>query len=269
MISHLLVKVARTAKRSDTLQFPARVGFAVNGLLHLLIAGIAIAIAVGGGGTADQSGAFGQLAAGPGGVFVLWTIVVGLFALGVWLFLGAFLMQGADSKRKWSHRVVETSKAAVYLALAGTAATFALGGTTNSAGSTRDTSARLMAAPGGVFVLLLAAVVVLIIGAYFVQKGARRKFTADISVPTGPAGPAIIALGVVGYIAKGIALGVVALLVGVAALTRDPNKSTGLDGALKSLAALPAGETILIAIAIGLITYEAYCFARAWRARLY
>ncbi|TFC44367.1 DUF1206 domain-containing protein [Cryobacterium shii] len=269
MISDLAAKVARTAKRSDSLQILARLGFAVNGLLHLLIAGLAIAIAVGGGGTADQSGAFGQLAASPGGVFVLWAVVVGLFALGLWLLLGAFLIQGADPKRKWSHRVVETSKATVYLVLAGTAATFALGGTTNSAGSTRDTSARLMSAPGGVFVLLAVALVVLAIGGYFVRKGALKKFTADISVPSGPAGSAIIALGMVGYIAKGIALGVMAVLIGVAALTLDPSKSTGLDGALKSLAALPSGEIILTAIAIGLIAYGAYCFGRAWRARLY
>jgi hypothetical protein len=269
VISDSASDVARAAKRSDTLKTLARLGFAVNGLLHILIAAIAIAVAVGGGGTADQSGALGQLAASPGGVFVLWAVVVGLFALGLWLLLGAFLLQGADPKRTWSRRVVEVSKAAVHFLLAGTAVTFALGGGTNSASSTRDTSARLMAAPGGVFVLLAAGLVVLAIGVYFVRKGALKKFTADISVPSGPAGQAITVLGIVGYIAKGVALGVVAVLIIVAALTLDPSKSTGLDGALKSLAALPSGGIILASIAVGLIAYGVYCFARAWRARLY
>lgn len=247
----------------------ARLGFAVNGLLHILIAGIAIAVAVGGGGTADQSGALGQLASSPGGVFVLWTVVVGLFALGLWLLLGAFLLQGSDSKKKWSHRVVEVSKAAVYLALAGTAVTFALGGRTDSASSTRDATAALMSAPGGVIVLLVIGSVVFGIGVYFVRKGVLKKFTADLSVPGGTAGRAIISLGIAGYVAKGVALGAVAVLIVIAALTVDPSKSTGLDGALKGLAALPSGGIILVVIGVGLLAYGAYCFARAVRARLY
>ncbi|TFD82479.1 DUF1206 domain-containing protein [Cryobacterium psychrophilum] len=241
----------------------------MNGLVHILIAAIAIAIARGGGGTADQSGAFGQLSESPGGLFVLWTVVVGMSALGLWLVLGAFLMKSADPKRKWSHRVIEVSKAAVYLVFAGTAANFASGGTSDSASSTRDASAGLMGAPGGVVVIVAVGLIVLAIGGYFVWKGLLKKFTDDISVPRGSTGDAIIVLGVVGHVAKGIALGVVGILVLVAGFTLDPSKSTGLDGALKSLTALPYGGVILAAIAIGLIAYGAYCFARAWRARLF
>jgi len=271
VISQSAASVAGKAKRSDILQALARLGFAVNGLLHILIAGIAIAIAVGGGGggTADQSGAFGQLARSPGGVFVLWTVVVGLSALGLWLILGAFLLTGRDPKRKWSHRAAELGKAVAYLGLAGTAATFAFGGSTSSSSSTQSTSAGLMTTPGGVFLLVAIGLAVLAIGAYFVWKGVLQKFTDDISVPSGPAGTVTIGLGVVGYVAKGIALGVVAVLILVAVFTLDPSKSTGLDGALKSLTALPYGGIILGAIAIGLIAYGAYCFVRAWRARLF
>ncbi|TFD79266.1 DUF1206 domain-containing protein [Cryobacterium fucosi] len=251
------------------MQALARLGFAVNGLLHILIAGLAIAVAVGGGGSADQSGALGQLAESPGGVFVLWTVVVGLFALGLWLLLGAFLMPGSDPKRKWSHRVVEISKAAVYILLAVTAVTFATGGTADSATSARDASAALMRAPGGVALLLVGGLIVLGIGFYFVRKGALKKFTADLDLPSGTVGRAIVALGIAGYVAKGIALAVVAVLIVVAALTLDPSKSTGLDGALKSLVALPFGSVILSVIGVGLVAYGVYCFARAWRARLH
>lgn len=260
--------VARAAKSSAPLQALARLGFAVNGLLHILIAAIALTVAVGaGGGTADQSGALGQLAANPGGVFVLWTVVVGLFALGLWLLLSAFLMPGADAKRRWSRRAANLSKAAVYFVLGGTAATFASGGSTSSAGSAQDATVALLAAPGGVVLLALVGLAVLAVAGYFVHKGAAKKFTGDIAVPGGPTGAAIIGLGVVGYIAKGIALGVVAALILLAAFTLDPSKSTGLDGALKSLAALPYGGLILGAVGVGLIMYGVYCFARAWRAR--
>jgi hypothetical protein len=260
---------AQAAQQSGPLRVLARLGFAANGLLHLLIAGIAIAIALGAGrDSADQSGALSQIAATPGGLFVLWVVVVGLSALGLWLALGAFLLTGPDPKRVWTHRLVEISKAVVYLALAVTAAVFAAGGSTSSSGSAQDASATLLTAPGGVILLLAGGVVLLGIGAYFVRKGALKKFTSDLAVPTGPTGRAIVALGIVGYIAKGIVLGVVAILIVLAALTVDPSKSTGLDGALKALAALPFGGLILGGIGVGLVMYGLYCFARAWRARL-
>ena len=260
---------ARSVRQSGTLRLLARLGFAVNGLLHFLIAGIAIALALGtGGDSADQSGALGQVAATPGGVFVLWVIVVGMSALGLWLLLGAFLMQGPDPQRVWSHRLVEISKAIVYLGLAATAAVFAVGGTTSSSGSAQDASATLLANPGGVVLLLAGGLVLLGVGAYFVRKGALKKFTEDLSVPSGSTGNVIIALGVVGYIAKGLVLGVVAVLIVVAAVTVDSSKSTGLDGGLKALAALPYGGFVLGTIGAGLAAYGLYCFARAWRARL-
>jgi hypothetical protein len=267
-------EIARSAQNSGALQALARLGYAVNGLLHILIAGIAIAVALGDSGgssssdRADQSGALGQLSASPGGVFVLWPVVVGLAALGLWLLLSAFLLTGTAPQQKWSRRASEIGKAMVYFLLAATAYTFASGGSTSSSASASDTSAQLLAAPGGVVLLVIIGLGVLAIAAYFVRKGVMKKFTADISLPSGAGGRAIVALGVVGYITKGVALGVVGVLIIIAAVTLDPSKSSGLDGALKALVALPYGSVILGTISVGLISYGGYCFVRAWRARL-
>lgn len=261
--------VAREAKNSTPLRVLARLGFAVNGLLHVLIGSIALTVALGSGsGSADQTGALGQLASTPGGVFLLWTIAVGLFALGLWLLLGAFLLQRANATRKWAHRAGELGKAVVYFVLAGTAVTFASGGSTSSAQSTRDVTATLLAAPGGVVVLVAAGLVVLTVGAFFIYRGIAQTFTDDIVVPSGGSGRVVTVLGVVGYVAKGIALAVVAGLLLVAAITLDPSQSTGLDGALKTLATLPFGAIILVVVGLGLIAYGLYCFVRARRARL-
>ncbi|WP_104177133.1 DUF1206 domain-containing protein [Cryobacterium sp. Y50] len=260
--------IARDASNSSALQLLARLGFAVNGLLHILIGSIAITVVIGAGsGSADQSGALAQLASGPGGVFLLWTVVVGMFALGLWLVVSAFVMQG-ESKRKWARRLANIAKAIVSIALGTTALTFALGGASSSIGSTQSASSSLLSSPGGAIVLFVVGVAVLGVGGYFIYKGAAQKFRSDLAVPSGSAGRAVIALGVVGYVAKGIALAVVAILVGVAAVTNDASKSTGLDGALKALAALPFGTIALILIGVGLIAYGLYCFVRARRARL-
>jgi len=260
---------ARAAKHSSPLRILARLGYATNGLVHVLIGGLAISIAVGAGSKdADQSGAFAQLAATPGGVFLLWTVVVGFCALGLWLVVAAFLIQGRDPKRKWTHRGIEWSKAAVYLFLAFTAFTFARGSSTDSSSTTSSATATLLSSPGGVVVLIVVALVVFGIGIYFVRKGVTKKFLEDISTPSEPGKQVVVALGIAGYVSKGIALAVVAILIVVAVVTRDPSKSTGLDGALNSLAGLPAGVVVLIAVGVGVISYGVYCFVRAWRAAL-
>jgi hypothetical protein len=69
-------------------------------------------------------------------------------------------------------------------------------------------------------------------------------------------------------VAKGIALFVVGVLFVVAAVTADPEKASGLDGALKSLIDLPFGKVILVAVGVGLIAYGLFCGARARWARL-
>ncbi len=52
---------ARRAADSSALEMVARAGYAVSGLLHLLIGGIAVRLATGSGGqSADQSGALAQ-----------------------------------------------------------------------------------------------------------------------------------------------------------------------------------------------------------------
>jgi hypothetical protein len=260
--------VARDASASPGFRAVARLGYAVNGLLHLLIGGIAIGVAVGvGGQSADQSGALSQLAATPGGVLVLWVIVVGLLALALWgLLYGVLLPRGED--RKAGKRVSAAGKTVAYAAVAITALTFARGASTSSAQSSTSFSATLLSAPGGVVLLVVLGLAVVGIGGYFVAKGVRGTFVRDIRVPTGSVGTATRALGRIGYIAKGIALAVVGILFVAGALTFNPGEATGLDGALKALAALPFGTVILIAVGIGLIAYGVYCVLRARLAKL-
>ena len=262
-------RAARSSRNSRPLRFLARLGYAVSGLLHILIGFIAIGIATGAGGaSADQSGALGQLASTPGGVFLLWLVVIGLAALGLWLVISAFLDTGLAGSKRAQYVLKQLAKGIVYFAIALTALTFARGGSTSSAASTQSLSAQLLAMPGGVFVVFLIGLAILAVGIYCLAKGATRRFTRDIVVPGGRIGRATIALGVVGYVAKGVALGVVGILFVVAAFTVNPAAATGLDGALKALAVLPFGMVILVLVGVGLIAYGLYSFVRARVARM-
>lgn len=261
-------KAAQSARGSRPVRILARLGYAVNGLLHALIGIIAITVATGvGRGEADQSGALSALAGTPGGVFALWAVFVGLVALGAWLILSAFLTVPHDKKRA-GHFVSEIGKGVAYLAVGATSFTYANGGTTSSANSSRHLTASLLSAPGGVFLVILIGLVVAGIGVYFVVKGATRRFTRDLSLPPGNAGQVTVAIGVFGYVAKGIVLVVVGILFCVAAATVDPSKSSGLDGGLRTLATLPFGVAILVVVGAGLIAYAVYSFVRARYAYL-
>jgi hypothetical protein len=268
MVSSSAQAPLRKAANSRPVEVLARVGYAVNGLLHGLIGGLAIAVALGAGQDADQSGALSALAATAAGATLLWVVVAGLGALGLWSLLQMALVRESDRKRRWIRRLKEGGKAAAYLALAATAARFATGGSADSQEQTQDFSAGLLAQPFGVVLLLLVALLVIGIGVYFVVKGARKTFLDDIREPSGTAGRATEVLGMVGYIAKGVALVVVGILFGVAAFTADPERATGLDGALKTLAELPFGVAVLIAIGVGFLAYGLFCVVRAFRARL-
>jgi hypothetical protein len=48
-----------------------------------------------------------------------------------------------------------------------------------------------------------------------------------------------------------------------AAATFDPARATGLDGALRTLAAEPYGQWVLTVIAAGLASFSVYCAIRA------
>jgi hypothetical protein len=251
---------ASRARSNPALTVAARVGFAVNGLLHILIGGIAVGVALGNKGEADQGGALGELARNPLGAGVLWVTTVGLVALGLYLIIAAIANRGAETK----DRLKDAAKAVAYLAVGATAATFAMGGSSDSSQQTESLSATLLALPVGVALVVVLGLVVAGIGVYLAVKGIRKKFLEDLTRSS----PAITALGMVGYIAKGVAIVVVGILFVVAAVTDNAKKASGLDGALKALADLPFGPIVLLAVAVGLIAFGVYSFARARLAKL-
>ncbi|MFF7682123.1 DUF1206 domain-containing protein [Microbacterium sp. NPDC007973] len=260
---------AGKAQDSTAFRVAARIGYVVLGLLHLLIGAIAISIATGGGGeSADQSGAIQQVAAAPAGMLLLWVIVIGLAALAVWQIADAVAERDPDTKKRWAHRAKYVGTAVAYGAIGATALTAVRGGRSESADSSRTLSAQLMAMPGGVFVLVLIGLVVAAVGVAFVVRGITKAFMKRLSSPGGEIGRGIRIFGMVGYIAKGIAVGVAGILFLVAAFAHDPNAAGGLDAALRALAGLPFGQFVLWLVGAGLVVYGLFCFARARYARM-
>ncbi len=264
---------ARRAAQSDTLRHLARVGLVAYGIVHLLIAWLALQLAWGGGsGQADQSGALRTLASQPLGRPLLWVLGLGLIALALWQGTAAVqhagsLRQGGDDERREAAEdlVKAGAKAVVYAFLAYSALKFAVGGGSSSSRDQQETTSGVFALPGGRFLVGLAALVVIGIGAYHVVKGVRTNFMEQIDTTQASAAQrrVIERLGQVGYPAKGLALVVVGGLLGYAALTFDASKSAGLDGAMRTILDAPAGTWLLTLVALGIAAYGVFCFFRA------
>jgi hypothetical protein len=264
--------VVNDATGSRVVRFIARAGYPISGTLHLLIGYTIVRIALGFGGEADQTGALATLATEGGGTFSLWIVAGGLIALAMWRLaetvLGLHPGESTEAHKRDSplmNRLRAFGLALVYCAVAFTAIQFALGTRKRGSEQTAGLSARLMQSDGGRAILVIAGLAVAVIGAYFVHKGASRKFLKDLTVP---GGRVITVLGICGHVAEGAVLFAAGLSVIAATYSSDPAKSSGLDGAVKTLGHSQYGVAILIAAAMGFAAYGLYSFALARYSRM-
>ncbi|WP_422748348.1 DUF1206 domain-containing protein [Mycobacterium sp. WMMD1722] len=258
------------ATDSDAFQNVARVGYAASGVLHLLLAYIVLRLALGGGGNADQSGALATLGAQTGGKIVLWIAAIGLFALALWHLAEAVVgskpgeRSGDDDSPAWK-RAKSVGLAIANAAIAFSAMQFAMGSGHSSGQQNSGISAQLMGSGFGKFVLIVVGIGVAAVGGYHVYKGVSKKFLKDLRVS---GGTGVTAVGVAGYVAKGLVLGGAGILVIVATLQADPAKASGLDAAVKTLGQAPFGKFLLIIAAVGIAAYGAYSFVRSRYGRM-
>jgi hypothetical protein len=111
----------------------------------------------------------------------------------------------------------------------------------------------------------LVGLVVVGVGVYLVHKGVSKRFLEEVDLGQAPPQTRrlVTRLGQAGFPAKGVALGVVGALLVYAAVTFDPARATGLDGALRTILGAPFGKVLLTLVAIGIAAFGAYCLVRA------
>jgi hypothetical protein len=268
---HDAVERAREVTDHPVLTHLARAGLIAYGGMHLLISYLALRLAWGhDGADADQTGALQTVADGPGGHPLLWVIGFGLLALALWQ-AGEVLLwwRGLlDREHRLRTAVVCVkclAKALVYGVLGVTALLFAVGAGYEADERLRDLTDSTLGIPGGAVLVWGAAVAVVAIGLYTLVRGITGGFMRDIDLPAAPDRwePVIETVGRIGYVAKGIAFGLVGVLLARAAASEDVSTATGLDGALTAVANVQAGPWLLTAVAVGFAAFGVYALARA------
>lgn len=264
---------AEQAGDSTSLEMVARAGLIAYGVVHLLIGWLAVQIAwsASGSKSADTSGALRTLADQPFGKILLWLVALGLVALALWQASEAIWgYRNREAAKRIPKQATSGAKAVIYAALGVSAALVALGSGSSSSQSQQHATSGVLAWPGGRVIVVVAGLIIIGVGVAEVVKGVKKSFSEqiDTSSMSPAAREGVARLGQVGYIAKGVAFGVVGGLLSYATLTFDRQQAQGLDGALQTILAQPFGKFLLTAVALGFVAFGLFAMLQARYRRM-
>lgn len=261
---------AHHAANSPWINRAARVGFLAKGLVYALIGVLAFQVALGDSEQADQKGALQAVAEKPGGSLVLWLMVIGFLGYALWRFSEAAFgrRDETDETKRTLKRVGSAANGLLYLAFGVLA--FRTVTSSSSGSSSSDLTAKVLEWPGGQAIVVVAGLVVLVIAVALTVRGLKTDFEKhlDTGSMSRQTFTAVRRLGQAGYVSRGAVLALVGVFVVKAAMDHEPGKAQGFDVALKAVAEAPFGKFLLMAAALGLICFGAYCVAEARYRRL-
>jgi hypothetical protein len=261
-----LTRTGRRVSRNPAVRIGARVGLVARGIVWALMGVVALQIAAGSTSRqADQQGALAAVATHSGGRIVLAVIAIGLASYALWR-LSLAVFGTSPSGDGAGTRAADAIRAVSYGALCATAVSV-LTGSTGSSQDARQAglSAQLMQNTAGRLLLGAVGLVIAGAGVYFVWQGIRADIFEHLDrgrVPA-PLRPVVVALGVGGNTARGLVITLAGVLVVVAAVTVDPHRATGLDGALRTLAHNAYGPWLIGIAGVGLLAFGVFAVAEA------
>lgn len=227
-----------------------------KGAVYLLTATLVARLAMGAADVqrADQRGAIAALAKQPFAGWMLGLLAFGLAAFALWRFYDT--VTGDDSL---FNRAIHAFSGITYAILSVLAVSVLLPGPDEGGNDgTASLTARVMNLPAGRWLVGLVGVAVIGFGGYCIAIGVRRKFMDKLELSEGSA-PWAVAIGVIGWVGRGVVAVLIGGFVIRAALAHNPDEAKGLDGTLKTLLAESYGRPLLVAVALGFAAYAALC----------
>ena len=254
---------AARAADSRAMAWAARVGLTARGVVWILIGILAVLLAQGSrAGNADQKGALEELLTQPFGLFLVILMAVGFACYALWRLSEAAFGVTGESKGA-GPRLQSLARGVTYLVLTGTAVSALLGSRTSQSSQQRSMVGQVMGHTGGRWLVALVGLVIVGVGVALVIEGWRQSFMRRLrAVPARLRRP-VRELGRVGTIGRGAVFALVGALIAYAAWTLDPNKASGLDGALRTLLHEPFGTALALIAALALLAFGIYGLAEA------
>ena len=249
----------------------ARAGYAARGAVYLILAGFAVASALGSKRTVGTKGAVRSLLDEPYGEALIWALAIGLVAYALWRWAQSL----ADTDRRGNDAKALAVRAGIFgsgvanLLLAvfaiGLVSSVDTGGGSGAGKESADALARLLGFDGSRWLVYAVAAVPLVVGIAHFVKAWRYDFERWFECGEDKM-RWVRPVSRIGLCARGVVFVVIALLMFVGGSRYDPAKPPGVDDALEALRALPFGTWLLLAIGLGLVAFAVYSFMQAlWR----
>jgi hypothetical protein len=259
------VDAGETAANSTPMSWLARIGLTARGVVYLVMGWLAVLVATGGRANVDQRGALTEVLAAPFGTALVWLLTLGFAAYALWrLSEAVFGVTGAPPGA--GPRLKSLVRAVAYAALAVTAVSLLNGSRATQAGQQGHVAGTVMSQTGGRWLVALAGLAVVAIGLVMVREGWSAKFMRYFGYLPSTLRRAVVLLGRVGTVARGVVFAVAGALAVVAAWTATAAKAGGIDQAFKTLLGQPYGTVLVAGLGIGLMVFGVYGLAEAaWR----
>ena len=248
----------------------ARFGYAMKGIVFIVVGALATLTALGlGGETTDTRGALREIETKPFGKVALITVAFGLVGYVLWRWIQAVAdTEGKGTKLKGiAIRIGYFFSGTVYAGLAFTAAKILFKGEEPQSSSETQENwiARGMALPFGRTLVVIAGGSVIGFGLYQIFKAYRAKFRKRLKLGEmgGTKDSWATWSGRIGYAARGVVFCIIGFFIIQAALDFNPTEAKGLDEALGTLAQNYFGAWVLGTVAVGLIAYGFYMLVEA------
>ena len=263
------LRAAAAAAPSAGIRALARFGFATIGVVYGLMGLLALLAATGqrGGSTGTKEQAVRRLQDLPGGAVLLGLMAFGLLGYVVWRFTQAIM----DTESKGSgakglgRRLGYAGSGVFYAGLALYAGRLAVQGSAEEGGAdaSQSLTARVLAWPGGSWLVLAVGLVVIGIGVYQVIKAYAGQFEEDVNASGLSAGQQQLVhrAGQVGFTARGLVLGLIGFFFAQAGWQARAGAVGGTAEVFDLLARM--GPLVLGVVAAGLMAYGLFMLVQA------
>ncbi len=257
----------KAKQASEKFEWFGRAGWVAKGVVYGLIGALFVSIAIGGGsGQANQAGAIESVAETPAGGLLLVALGTGLFLYAGWRVF-TVILPGDWTGRALLDRIGYAISAGVYFSLVFTIAEF-LRNRGSGSGQQEDRMIEglvkdVLAVTAGRTMVIVAGLVVTAVGVAFAHKGWTRSFREQISGDDGIEGTVIDHLGTIGWIARGVSMGIVGFFLIRAAWLFDPDEAAGLDDSIRQLADNPFGAVLAVLVGLGFIAFGIFAVVSA------
>lgn len=255
-------------EQRKSIEYLARFGLAGRGLVYLLIAYVAMQIPFGNPASADKEGVMASISARPWGPTALVAIAIGFAGYAIWRLVEAILDPEAKSSKTAGKfkRVGYLFRGGLYTVFAYNALKVAV--TKQSQGSTQkaqEATAGVFSLPGGKWIVLGFGLGVISAGAYNGYRAFAGKYRDDFKTDEMSAAQRkfLFPVAAGGLYARAIVFSLVGVFFVHSAITIDPAKAVGLDGALHRILTSPGGYWWLEIVAAGLAAFGVFSLAQA------